>query len=207
MASRIGNPKSMASLEIFVGGLKNKKIVYIPTAANGENGWGNWQRQGGSWELINKVGADIKPVLLEEYRNKSVLQELENSDIILFAGGVAGYLMYWLKRCEIDKNIKRIIGDEKFLVGSSAGAMIFGQSLEVGEFYFTDEEIGAGKIEPLKLVDFDIYPHFEEKNLKDIKKLYTGKKLYLLKDGEQIIIDGDKMEVQGEERVVNGRIS
>jgi len=36
LASEAKHPESMQKLEDFVGGLKSKKIAYIPTAANGE---------------------------------------------------------------------------------------------------------------------------------------------------------------------------
>lgn len=203
LASYIRHPNSLANLEKFVGGFVGKTIAYIPTASNGENGWESW-KQGGTWEMINKLNVKVKLILLENYRNNSVIGELNNIDIIWFAGGVPGYLMYWIKRCEIDKNIKNILNNVIF-VGSSAGAMIAGQSLEISEFGFVDGEIGAKDIKPLGLVDFDIYPHYDEKDYDLIKSLYKGKKLYLLKNGEQIIVDGDKVIVDGEERIVENR--
>jgi len=201
LASYIRHPDSIKSLEKFVGGFVGKTIAYIPTASNGETGWESW-KQGGSWEMINNLNAKVRLVVLESFRNKSVLNELQNVNVILFAGGVPGYLMYWIRRCEIDKNIENILKSNTIFVGSSAGAMIAGQSLEISEFGFVDGEIGAKEIKPLSLVDFDIYPHYDEKDLPQIKKLYTGKKMYLLKNGEQIIVDGDKIIVEGEERII-----
>lgn len=201
LASYIRHPDSIASLEKFVGGFINKSIAYIPTASNGENGWESW-KQGGSWEMVNSLNTKVKLIVLENFRNNSVLNELKNIDIIWFAGGVPGYLMYWIRRCEIDKNIKNILNRGTIFVGSSAGAMITGQSLEISEFGFEDNEIGAKDIKPLGLVDFDMYPHYDEKDYDQIKSQYTGKKLYLLKNGEQIIVDGDKIIVQGEERII-----
>ena len=202
LASYIKHPNSLQALERFVGGFANKKIVYIPTASNGKNGWDGWKQSGSTWELIQSLGANVKLVLLENYRDKSVVEEIKNCDILWFGGGMAGYLMYWIKRCEIDKNIKDILNNGTIFVGSSAGAMVTGQSLQVAEFGFTDNEIGATDIKPMGLVDFDIYPHYNEKDLEKIKSLYTGKKMYLLKNGEQIIVDGDKVIVDGEERII-----
>jgi peptidase E len=113
-----------------------------------------------------------------------------------------GYLMYWIKRCGIDKNIKKLLDKRIIFIGSSAGAMVAGQSLEISEYGFTDNEIGAGSIEPMKLVSFDIFPHYSDEFYDNIKQQYTGHKIYLLKDGEQILVDGDKIEVQGEERII-----
>jgi peptidase E len=191
----------MESLKRFVGGFENKKIAYIPTAANGEEGWESW-KNGGTWETMHALGAEINLVILEDYRNDSVIKVLEENDIIWFAGGMPGYLMYWIKRCGIDKNIKKLLDKRIIFIGSSAGAMVAGQSLEISEYGFTDNEIGAGSIEPMKLVSFDIFPHYSDEFYDNIKQQYTGNKIYLLKDGEQILVDGDKIEVQGEERII-----
>ena len=88
-------------------------------------------------------------------------------------------------------------------VGSSAGSMVTGKSLEISEWYPADQESGAHFIPRLGLVDFDIYPHYEDSQLEEIKRLYKGKKLYLLKNGEEIIVEDDKITVIGEERIIS----
>ena len=95
LASEAKHPESMKKLEEFVGGLKSKKIAYIPTAANGEESYGTW-RKGETWNLVNKSGAVVEAVVLEDYKNSSVLKHLKGKDIIWFTGGMCGYLMYWV---------------------------------------------------------------------------------------------------------------
>lgn len=204
LASRFRNQNTIDKLSEYVGGFEGKKIAYIPTADNGESGWEDWKhRQVGSWTEVNKLGAEIKLVILEEYRNESVLKDLEGKDIIWFTGGVPGYLMYWIKRCKIDVHIKDLLNSGSLFFGSSAGAMVAGKSLQVASFGFgEDNEIGAENIEPMKLVDFDIFPHFQDEYFENIKKRYTGRKIYLLKDGEEIIVEDDKVTVIGEERII-----
>ena len=183
LASRIHNPKTIEKLKQYVGGFKGKKIVYIPTASNGENKWDYWKvKTDGAWKLVNTFGADVKPILLEDYGNDGVIKELEGKDIIWFAGGMPGYLMYWIRRCKIDLHIKRILQTGTLFLGASAGAMVAGKTLQVATFGFVDGERGAENIKPMELVDFDIFPHYDEKFLSKIKKNYNGGKLYLLKD-------------------------
>lgn len=201
LASEAKNPLSARKLEQYVGGFDGKSIAYIPTAANGEHGWESW-RNGGSWEFIRSLPAKVNLIQLEEYRNDTVLKDIEGKDILWFAGGVPGYLMYWIKRCSIDKHIKDILNDGTLFVGSSAGAMIAGKSLDVASWGFTDNEEGSEKIDPLKLVDFDIFPHYQEEFLPKIKEHYNGEKLYLLKNGEEIIVEDGKIMVMGEERII-----
>lgn len=203
LASEVKNPSTTKKLEEYVGGFKGKEIAYIPTAGNGE-GWGSW-KSGGSWKLAQTLGAEITLLQLEDYWNKDVISQLQGKDIVWFAGGQSGYLMYWIRRTQIDKHIKRMLDNGTLYLGSSAGSMITGKTADITEWCIGDGESGAGIIPQLELVDFDIYPHFKDEHLEKIKEYYKGKKLYLLKDGEQIIVEDKKVIVIGEERIVTGK--
>jgi dipeptidase E len=200
LASEAKNPVSIKKLEEYVGGFEGKKIAYIPTAANGE-GWGNW-KEGGTWNLFQTLKADITLVQLEDYFNKDVVTDLENKDIIFFAGGFSGYLMYWIKRTQLDKSLKTLLENGALYVGSSAGSMITGKTLDVSEWFIQAPEYGVAGNSGLGLVDFDFYPHYTDDLYDEIKKKYNGNKLYLLKNGEELIIEDGVVKVIGEERVI-----
>lgn len=203
LASHAKNPLSIKKLEDYIGGFKNKKIAYIPTASNAEEGWQRWKtKKDGSWEYVQTLGASIETTVLEEYRNETVIKELAKADVIWFAGGMAGYLMYWIRRCKIDLRIKELLGAGTIYVGSSAGSMVAGQTLQISNWPMLDGERGAETIEPMKLVDFDIFPHYKDEYIGEIKKRYKGLKLYLLKDGEEIIVENGEVQVIGEERII-----
>jgi len=203
LASRFNNPKTISKLDEYVGGLRDKKIAYIPTASNGEEGWEFWKtKKNGSWEVLNSLCLDVKPVVLEEFRDESVMSELEGKDIIFFAGGMAGYLMYWIKRCKLDLRLKDLLDKGALYFGTSAGAMVAGKSLDISGWEFVDKERGSEGLTPMNLVDFDIFPHFEDGLLPSIKENYKGKKLYMLKDGEEIIVEDSKVTLIGEERII-----
>lgn len=203
LASDAGNPETLDRLGKELHGFRGRKIVYIPTASNGVFDWGFWKiKRDGTWKLVNNLGAEVKAVQLEDYKNNLVTKELEGQDVIWFAGGAAGYLAYWIRRCSLDIYMDSLLGKNTWYVGSSAGSMVAGETLQVATWDFVDAERGAENIEPMHLVDFDIFPHFEDAQLNKIKKNYTGSKLYLLKDGEEIIVKDDKITVVGEERVI-----
>lgn len=203
MASRIKDPKSIKVLEDYIGGFKGKKIALIPTAANGEDGWESWKtKPDGTWQYVHSLDAVVTDIVLEDYRNDSVIKELENKDIIWFMGGMAGYLMYWIRRCGIDLHIRRLLESGTLYVGSSAGAMVAGKSLQISGWGFADGERGSETIMAMNLVDFDIFPHYEDEFLSQIKDKYKNGKIYLLKDGEEIIVEDSKINLIGEERVV-----
>lgn len=200
LASEAKHPLSVNKLKEFVGGFENKSIAYIPTAANG-TGWGLW-KEGDSWESVQKLGADVTVVELENYWDTDPLSVLEGKDILWFAGGQCGYLMYWIRRTQLDRHLRGLLEKGSIYVGSSAGSMITAPSLDIVEWYIGENEHGAGVIPGLGLVDFDIYPHYEDDLHDEIKKIYTGKKLYLLKNGEEIIANGTTVTVVGKERTI-----
>lgn len=200
LASRVVHPTSLEKLDEYVGGLTGKSVAYIPTAANGE-GYESW-KTGGSWTEIQKIGMDISLVQLEDFRNESAVEVLKGKDIIWVAGGECGYLMYWIRRCQIDKHIQSLLSDKTVYVGSSAGSMITAPTLQITEWFGNDIEPGASVIPGLGLVDFDFYPHFEDDQMDYIKTHNRSKKLYVLKDGEALIVEDNKITVFGEERIV-----
>ncbi|MBL8014567.1 MAG: Type 1 glutamine amidotransferase-like domain-containing protein [Candidatus Doudnabacteria bacterium] len=201
LASEAKHPDAMTKMEGFVGGLKGKSIAYIPTAANGE-GYESW-KDGGSWKLVQTLNANVSLLELEEYRNSSVVDGIKGKDIVWFAGGMCGYLMYWIRRCELDKHLKDILDEGTVYVGSSAGSMITFKDINLSSWYIGDVEAGTENSPGLGLVDFEIYPHYEENLYEEIKKLYKGRKIYLLKNGEAVTVDGDVVKVLGEERIIS----
>lgn len=199
LASEVKDPTSLQKLEEYVGGLENKSIAFIPTAANGE-GWGSW-KDSSTLQILKDKGAQVSVIQLEDYAYKDVICELRGKDIIWFGGGSVGYLMYWVRRTHIDIHIKDIL-QKSIYVGSSAGALIVGSSLDIAEWYPGDEEAGASFIPTLELIPFDIYPHYDDSMLPTIQENYHGINMYLLKNDEALIVEDEKITVVGEARIV-----
>lgn len=202
LASEAKHPESMKKLEIFVGGFAGRSLAYIPTANNGEHPYEAWKTESSSWKLVQTLGMDVTAVQLEDYKNQEAIELLRGKDIIWFAGGATGYLLYWIRRCQIDKTLPELLRNGAVYVGSSAGSMVAAPTLELTEWYFRDQEPGAGCIPGLGLVDFEIYPHFEDADYKAIEQRFPGGELYLLKNGEAITVVDEKIEVLGEKRLI-----
>ena len=200
LASEAKNPLSITKLKEYVGGFEGKTIAYIPTAANGE-GWGSW-KEGGSWNTVNTLGAKIDLVQIEDHIYDDVAKLIKGSDIVWFAGGMSGYLLYWMRRVKLDLQIRDILNDGTLYVGSSAGSVAACKDQTISQWYIGEEEPGADCIPGLGLVDFEIYPHYEDNLYDEVRKRFKGKKLYLLKNGEEIIVENQKIEVIGEERII-----
>lgn len=202
LTSEAKHPDSMKKLEEYIHGFKGKKIAYIPTAANGELTWDEWKK-GTTWELVNNLGAVVTPILLENYANTNFPKSLEDKDILWVGGDACGYLMYWIKRTKLDVYLPELLDKGLIYVGSSAGSMILAPTLDVTDWYLGEEERGASYLPGLNLVDFDFYPHYEDYMLEDIKKNYKGNKMYLVKNGETLIVEDNKIKILGEERVIS----
>lgn len=199
LASQADDPKTLKKLDEYVSGIRNKNIKYIPTAKNG-NGEGRWQ-DSGTWKYLSKNVANLECIQLEDHLRGIEYDLFKEADIVWFSGGSTGYLAYWIIRTGFDLILPKIL-EKSLYLGSSSGAMVTGPTNNISTWYIGETERGANNIPSLHLVDFDLYPHYQEEKYDQIKKLYKGYKLYLVKDGEEIIVEDDKVTVIGEERII-----
>jgi dipeptidase E len=200
LAGKGSHPDTIQKLSTYLGGLKDKTIAYIPTAANG-GGWESW-KEGGAWQELQNLGAQVTIVQLEDYRDESVVDLIKGKDILWFAGGYSAYLLYWIRRCQLDKHLNDILDSNTLYVGASAGSMITSLNQEVSEWFLRDQEPGAAFIPGLDLVDFQFYPHYTDDLYDAVKAKYTGKKMYLVKDGDVVLVENGLIKVLGEEIIL-----
>lgn len=199
LSSEGKHPETIAKLKTFIGtGLASKKVAYVVTAGNGEF-HGAW-RASETIQVIRPIFPKLTIVELEDYQHRDVIQTIESVDILWVAGGFTGYLLYWMRRSGLVDKLPQLLEQGLIYVGSSAGSMACSTSQEASSWYLREPEPGAEFIPGLGLIDFEIYPHYEESLLPDIKKLWTHGKLALLKDGEVITKAENQITWLGEER-------
>jgi peptidase E len=194
LASEAKHPDSFPKLTEYVGGdWKNKRIVYVPTAANGETGYGSWN-ESGSLALVRSLGADVRVVELEEMLQRDIFPDFEWAEVIWMAGGWVSYLLYWLHRSGLSKKLPELLSDNsRIYVGSSAGCMVLAPTTASCSWYIgeADEVLREWPSGGVGLIPFEFYPHYAaEMRLKIEEKWQTGE-LYLLKDGDALIIEDD----------------
>lgn len=178
------------------------EIAYIVTAANGEMGYGSW-RGSETIQIVEGLGAKLTVVELENYKLENTFEKISGKDVIWFAGGMPGYLLYWIRRVRLDKELPKLLKKGMVYVGSSAGSMIVGPTNYMAENFPSDQELGAGIIPGLGYVDFEILPHYEDSWLPMVKRYWKKGRLCLLKNGEAITVVNGHIAVLGEERFVN----
>lgn len=201
LASYAIHPESMEKLKKHVGGsFAGKSIAFVPTASNGisYDGWKTRSTIG----VVNGLGAKVDIIPLEETCTHDVIADIRGHDIVWFTGGMSGYLLYWIRRTKLDQALPQMMDKGMLYVGSSAGSIICGTSQEHAEWYIGDPEPGASLLPGLGWLDFEIYPHYEEKLRPEIEKLWKKGKLYLLQDGEAMTVRNGKTTVLGETRII-----
>lgn len=200
------NQTIVRAFENLVGLEKEKiHIVYIPTAANVEEGDKGWliddlvklKKQGyGCIDLV-----DISAIPEEIW-----LPRLKVANAIFMGGGNTFYLISWLKKSGLEIRMRELLKDRVY-VGISAGSMVATVNLRLS----TSQKSYSEQVFPLKnedglgLVDFHIRPHLNSKffpkarvdliaeTAKDIPE-----PIYAIDDNTAVVINDDKVTVVSE---------
>lgn len=177
------------------------KVAFIPTAGNAEGGFGSW-RDGKTYKLVQTLFTNLLTIELETTPKQDLISRLKNIDMLWMNGGMAGYLLYWVRRRELDKILPSLLRNGMLYFGSSSGSTICSKTMYSSEWFLEEPEPGVSLIPGLGLIDFEIYPHYRKPLRPEIEKLWEQGELYLLKDGESIIVEDDQIKVLGEKRVI-----
>lgn len=164
--------------------IKDIKVLYITTAVDGENDTDRtWMEE--EFQTILDLGILKENIIEYKIGNEYNFNEF---DIMYMLGGNTFYLLDIIRKNKFDKNIKEFIKSGKIYIGSSAGSIILGNSIEVALGY-DENNVGMKDFTGLKIVDGLIVPHCNRKEdfIKKLKK-DCNEKLYLLYDGDGIII-------------------
>lgn len=153
-------------------------VAFIPTAANPYpvHPWIDADR-----EALADLGYRVTDVDIENRTGVDLRAELSKHDVIFVAGGLVTYLAEHARRSGFNAIIRGLLRDGKIYVGSSAGSMIVGPTVEP----FLEEEkteLPTGFVlenpECMRLVDFAILPHDQvsefAKQHDAIEKRYAG---------------------------------
>ncbi|MEL7976389.1 Type 1 glutamine amidotransferase-like domain-containing protein [Isoptericola sp. F-RaC21] len=143
----------------------------IPTALYGHP----WVGPGrNAWNFIagttdHMTGLGWKSVgVLELTALSSIPEErwvplVRETDVLLAAGGDAGYLAHWM-RCSGLANLLPSL-DDTVWVGMSGGSMVM--TLEIGEEFVGWTPPDGGDVAMLGVVDFSMFPHLGHPDLPD----------------------------------------
>ena len=168
--------------------IKNKKVLYITTASDGE------PDDDTSWmeiEFKTILNLGISKDNIVEYKIGNSNLNIDNFDIMYMMGGNTFYLLDVIRNTHFDKEIKKFVNSGKIYIGSSAGSEILGNSIEPALGY-DDNNVRMTEFSGLKIINGLIIPHCNRKKeyIESLKNSST-EKLLLLYDGDGKILLGD----------------
>lgn len=199
LTSDLKHPKALEDMIDHIPDIKNKKVAFIPTASNGK-GYGAWKGRE-FFNVIKGINNNIEIAELENYFQQDILKIIRSSDIIIVQGGMAAYLLYFLRVTGFEREMNEILSHSIY-VGSSGGAMVASRTQFASAFFIDEPEIGADLVPGLGLIDFEIYPHYKEEQHDQINALWKKGSLALLKDGESIIVENNDIKFTGSKREI-----
>jgi len=173
-------------------------VAFIPTAADP---YSDKEFVEQDKRALLMAGFNVKEVHLGKTR-ASVIEGLEGTDIVFVAGGNTFYLMQKARESGFDRVVKSLVRKGTVYVGSSAGAVIAGPSIE--HVRALDDASWAPRLqsfEGLGLVKFLVMPHHGKRQYrqaflkidKDCSKSLTVK----LTDSQAVEVVGKKYRVVG----------
>ena len=216
----ITSPEIEQAFEKFVNGRTNLKVTIIPTASDPIE-WvlekdgdvapydsvakltkerDNDFEKGQLYLYYKNKGFDVTIVDLKENPQR-IKEKLHNVDIIDVPGGDANWLLDWAKKSGIGEYLKDLLDSGVIYVGASAGNGILMPDIGLtwwNKKWKSADHIGFG------IIDFVLCVHQKEEdklksknNLIELKNNYQAEfpwKIYLVQDGQAIVVDGDKVE-------------
>ena len=161
--------------------LKNKKVLYITTAVDGEKENNkDWVAE--EYKTILGLGIDESNIV--EYKIGNDIN-INDFDIIYMMGGNTIYLLDMVRKYKFDTVIKDFINNGKIYIGSSAGSQLLGTTIALNAIY-EDNFVNMTDFTAIGIVDGEVVPHANKKE--DLINSSNREDLILLYDGDGIII-------------------
>ncbi|HMS23625.1 MAG TPA: Type 1 glutamine amidotransferase-like domain-containing protein [Candidatus Saccharibacteria bacterium] len=158
--------------------------------------------------VFDNFSGEVDIVNLLALSIEEVEARLVNKDVIFVVGGDTDYLMGVYEKTGFDKLLPKLL-ETKVYVGSSAGSMVVGRRISAAAYrliYGEDSKWGIDAY--LGLADLSVMPHLDSPdfpNRKDTLLEAVGEfevKVYGLRDGSAVVIDGNSVTTIGSEPLI-----
>lgn len=191
--------------KVFRKPLRNMKLAYITTAGKDVPDTSYLKAH---IEKMNKLGFDYEEIDIEGKSKNELKKILKNKEAVHVEGGNTYYLLKQAHK----SGFKQVLGDllEKGLIyiGTSAGSYLMTPGIEMSNWKKEKprkDEHGLTDFRGFSFVPFLLFAHYlpRHKNLLKNKIKNLKYPLRILKDGQAILVEGDKYTFLGgkEEKV------
>lgn len=196
--------------EIFLKLVSGQKRLAM--IENAKDDWSDKDRAKKVQEHINQLkalGFTVEEIDLRNYfgKSKELEQKMNQFDGLFVFGGNTFILRRACAYSGLDKILPKLIKQDRLAYGgSSAGPILIGPSLRGSEHGDFPDVVPKGYKkeiiwEGLNIVPFYVVPHYKSdwwgKEAGQMADYLKDQNLehYLLKDGQVVLVDGDKIEV------------
>jgi len=174
------------------------KVAFVPTASDvyEEKSWMEADRQ----KFID-LGFQIEDYDIKHKDEKRIYSDLKDKDIIFVSGGNVCYLLYHVRQSGFGKAIERLLEEGKLYVGSSAGSILVGPTIEpVKTLDNSNQAPKLSSFQGLGFVDFVMLPHYgkekyEERYKTIMKEWSPVVKLMPITDKQAILVNGTDYQI------------
>ncbi len=146
---------------------------------------------------LSNAGFEIDVINLD--KNGNLEKDLFNYDVIYVRGGNTFDLLDSVRKSGFDKILPKLLNKEKIYVSSSAGSILLSPSIEFVENDFMSDInlVGLKDKSGLEILDFGVFPHWEDNFEAKLDKLSTKLKIEYpiikLKDNQLVLINNGKI--------------
>lgn len=190
--------------ELIGKDFKNANLVFIPTAANIEEGDKGWLID--DLTRFRELGFEEVDMVDIASVSKNIWEpRLKNADVLVFGGGNTSYLMQQIKISGLAEALPELLKTRVY-VGISAGSMVVAPNLRENEMQRLYEEpiVDGATNDGLGFVDFLVVPHMNSSHFPRASELIEelGAKiqtpLYALDDQSAVKVSDKEIEVVSE---------
>lgn len=179
---------------------KRSKVIFIATAADVYDDKKFVERDR---KKLVELGYKVEDYDIKGKEVGKILKKLKDTDVIFVAGGNPFYLLEQARKTGFDQAVKKLYDEEIIYVGSSAGAVILGPSLE--PIKSLDDPSKGPNLKSflgLNLIPFVPLPHFDNKKYrpaceKIIRRYKTKFKFLPIGDRQAVIVEGRGVRLVG----------
>jgi len=175
------------------------KVAFIPTAGNILKD--NWFVAEDRNKLID-LDFKVIDINLEGKTKNQLSEEMKGVDIIFVAGGNTFYLLQETRKSGFDEIVDSFVKKGGIYIGSSAGTLLAGPSIELAKDIDNQAEAPELKsFDGLGLVDFIVLPHCDVKEFKDkidqnLEKHKDYKyKIIKISDNQAVTVNGNSFQI------------
>ncbi|MBN1779395.1 MAG: Type 1 glutamine amidotransferase-like domain-containing protein [Candidatus Buchananbacteria bacterium] len=192
-------------IKSFFGQSKKVKICYVTTAVKGTRHPDFFEPYK---KMMIKAGYRFDELDVEGKSKPAIKKILDNSDAVWVEGGNTFYLLKAIRKTGFDKILIKFIESGKPYFGTSAGSYILCPTIDMSTWRKPGDEkprFGLKNLLALEVVPFLIKAHYKSDQKKLLKEKIENSKypVKILKDGQALLIIGDKIKLIGSGRLIS----